>query len=41
MVEEFINSPEQQRVWKRGEEVCASRLEQVEESVRCDKRVSA
>lgn len=25
-----------QRVWERGEEVCASRLERVKEGFRCD-----
>ena len=38
-VEDFngVYSPEQCRVWKGGEEGCASRLERMEKCVRCDK----
>ena len=37
-VEDFkdLDNPERRRMWKRGEEMCASRLERVEKSVRCD-----
>ena len=38
-VEDFkyrVNSPEQRRAWKRGEEACASKLEWLEKSAGCD-----
>lgn len=31
----MVNSPEEQIVWERGEEACASRLEWVENGFRC------
>lgn len=35
-----VNSPEQWRVWKTGEEVCTGRLERMEKGVMCDRRGS-